>query len=120
MSPDHRRQFGNTGEDLAVSYFLDRNFQLIARNWLCRLGEIDLIVERDGVTHFVEVKIRRSITYGYPEESITRFKLRKLARAIEMYLRDTPHPPNRYQADALAITVLPGTQPKFHYVEYIV
>lgn len=119
MSPNHRRQFGNTGEDLAVSYFLDRGFQVITRNWLCRWGEIDLIIERGGVTHFVEVKIRRSVTYGYPEESITRFKLRKLARAIETYLRDTPYPPSRYQVDALAITALPGTQPEFHYVEFI-
>ncbi len=116
---DLRRQFGNSGEAMAVTYFLDQGFCLVMRNWLCRLGEIDLIVERDGVVHFVEVKTRRSMTYGYPEESITPTKRRKLARTIEMYLRGLPSPPLKYQVDALAITILPGSKPEFHYVEYI-
>ena len=83
------------------------------------MGEIDLVIQKDGVTHFVEVKTRHSLEFGYPEESITRTKLRHLARTIEMYLEHAKPSPQKYQADALAITILPNTEPEFHYVEYI-
>lgn len=117
--PHERRLFGDAGEELAVAYFERRGFRLIDRNWLCRLGEIDVIVEKNGVTHFVEVKTRHSREFGYPEESITGKKLRHLARTIEVYLARSPHPPTRYQVDALAITILPGVPIEYWYVERI-
>jgi len=116
---DPRRRFGNRGEDYAADFFILQGFKIVVRNWSCRLGEIDLIAERDGVVHFVEVKTRRTATYGYPEEAITPTKLRHLNRAIEEYLRASPRQPREYQADALAITLLPGQKPQFHLVEHI-
>jgi putative endonuclease len=116
---DPRRQFGNRGEDLAAAFFMARGFRVVMRNWSCRLGEIDLVVEKAGMVHFVEVKTRRSMTYGYPEEAITRSKLRHLARAIEVYLAQTGFLIRHYQADALAITVLEGKAPEYHFVEAI-
>ena len=117
--PHERRLFGDSGEALAVAYFLARGFAVVMRNWSCPLGEIDLVIEKEGTTHFVEVKTRRSLEFGYPEESITPTKLRKLARTIEMYLNYAQHSPKSYQADALAITILPNTEPEYHYVEHI-
>ncbi|MFA5185980.1 MAG: YraN family protein [Patescibacteria group bacterium] len=116
---DQRREFGNRGEDLAAVFFELRGFRVVARNWNCRLGEIDLIVERAGVTHFVEVKTRRGVTYGNPEEAITQTKLQHLAKAIELYLRACPEPPADYRVDALAILAIPGQKPEFHYIENI-
>lgn len=116
---DQRREFGNRGEDLAAVFFVQRGFRIVARNWSCRLGEIDLIAERDGKIHFVEVKTRKSLAYGHPEESITRTKLSHLAKAIESYLRSLPEQVEDYQADALAILAPPGQKPEFHYVENI-
>ncbi len=114
---DPRRRFGDKGEDLATAFFLSRGFKIMERNWSCRLGEIDLIVERGGITHFVEVKTRRSLVFGYPEEAITRAKLKHLVRAIEMYLREKNV--QDYRVDALAITVIPDKPPEYHYVENI-
>ncbi len=114
-----RRLFGNAGEDLAVAYFEHHGFRVVERNWLCRLGEIDVIIEKNGCTHFVEVKTRRSREFGYPEESITGKKLRHLARTIEVYLTRTQRSSTRYQVDALAITVLPGVPIEYWYVERI-
>lgn len=116
--PHERRLFGNSGEELAADFFLARGFRIIGRNWSCRLGEIDLIVEKGGVTHFVEVKTRRSLEFGYPEESVTGLKLRHLARTIEAYLEQSAHPPENYQVDVLAITIF-GQEIDFHYVERI-
>lgn len=114
-----RRKFGNRGEDFAAAFFTSKGFRVVDRNWTCKLGEIDLIVEKDGCTHFVEVKTRQTMTFGYPEEAITRTKLRHLARAIEVYLTQHPGVERKYQADALAILVLEGQDPDFHYIEQI-
>ncbi len=116
---DIRRRFGDRGEDRAAAFFESRGFDIVARNWITRMGEIDLICVRNGVTHFVEVKTRRSLEFGYPEEAITPTKLRHLYRAIEMYLASSRCPPTRYQIDALAILAEPGKKPEYHYVENI-
>jgi putative endonuclease len=115
---DPRRRFGNRGEDLAAVFFIERGFTVVTRNWNCRAGEIDLIVERDGQLHFVEVKTRSSLMYGYPEESITKKKLLHLSRAIEQYLSTFAIPATRYQADALTILLKEGN-PEYQYIEHI-
>lgn len=114
-----RREFGNRGEDLAAVFFTERGFRVVHRNWACALGEIDLIVEKEGRTHFIEVKTRQTLTFGYPEESITRTKLKHLARAVEVYIVQHPLIRRTYQVDALAILMLGGQPPDFHYIEQI-
>ena len=116
---DERRAFGNRGEDLAVAFCLSHGYRIVDRNWSCRMGEIDLIAEQNGVTHFIEVKTRRTTEFGNPEESITSTKLQHLRRAIEMYLRMAKSPPVQYQADALAITMREGKPPEVHFIEGI-
>ncbi len=117
--PHERRMFGDSGEALALAYFELRGYRIVERNWLCRLGEIDLILERRSELHFVEVKTRRSLTYGYPEESITGKKLRHLARTIEVYLSRHAHIPDRVHVHALAITIIPGQPPEYYLIENI-
>ena len=53
---DRRKETGRLGEDLALAYLLEQGYQLITRNFSCKLGEIDLIVTKDGQTVFVEVR----------------------------------------------------------------
>ncbi len=112
-----RRQFGNRGEDLAAAFFESRGFRIVQRNWTSRVGEIDVICEKGNVTHFVEVKTRRTLEYGNPEEAVTPTKLRHLRYAVESYLRSVSTPPRDYQIDVLAITAIPGKKPEFHYIE---
>jgi len=116
---DQRKSVGRRGEQLAAAFLRTKGFNLLTQNWSCRLGEIDLIVERQGEVRFVEVKTRYSTQFGYPEEAITRTKLLHLRRAIELYLRAQPSPPLRYQADAVAILILPGQEPEIRWIEGI-
>ena len=90
---------------------------MIVRNWRCRFGEIDLIVSRDDDVRFVEVKTRRSSTYGHPSESVTPTKLLHLRRCIECWLLTRPAHPKKYQADVIAITALPNTTPVIEWME---
>jgi putative endonuclease len=116
---DMRKVRGARGEDIAARYLEERGFQVIERNWNHRLGEIDLIVERAGEIRFIEVKLRRSMTYGYPEASITGLKLRHLGRAIECWMNTQAHPPERYQVDAVAIFAPYGSIPAIEWIQGI-
>lgn len=116
---DVRKTFGRKGEDRATAFFVSRGFRIIERNWSCRMGEIDVVCEKDGMTHFVEVKTRRSRVYGNPEESITEGKQQRLRRAVIAYMNARQLDWERIRVDALAILAEPGKTPEYHYVEDI-
>lgn len=77
---------GQDAEDLAAAYLQQRGLELVARNYRCRFGEIDLIA-RDGATVvFVEVRMRTRGDFGSAAESIGSAKRRRLLAAARQYL----------------------------------
>ncbi len=102
---DHRRSLGRRGEALAEAYFRTREYQVIARNYRCRAGEMDLIVEQDGTLIFVEVRTRRGTAAGTPEESITPVKAQRLITVAETYRQEQPGAPESWRIDIIAIEV---------------
>lgn len=78
------RDKGNIGEDRVVAYLKKQGFSIIYRNYACKLGEIDIVAKKGGVTHFVEVK---SSFRGFdPIYNFTKAKLARLLRAIAIYI----------------------------------
>jgi putative endonuclease len=75
-----------TGERAAWEAYRRRGYRLMARNWRCPLGELDLVVERDGVVVFCEVKARASSMLGAPYEAVTPEKQRKVRTVAEAFL----------------------------------
>ena len=88
MAPD-RRELGRAGEDAACAFLEDDGFEIVARNWRVRAGEIDIIARRGGLTVFAEVKSRTSTAFGEPEESVTPQKARRLRALATEYLSDS-------------------------------
>jgi putative endonuclease len=81
-----RSSIARRGEDAAADYLVRHDLTIIDRNWRCRAGEID-IVALDGKTIvFCEVKTRRSLAAGTPEEAVDRRKQRRIVRLAEHYL----------------------------------
>ena len=80
------QDIGRIGERLARSHLEANGYAVIATNYRCRWGEIDLIARDGPVWAFVEVRTRRSNAYGAPEESVTPAKLERLMRAAQDYL----------------------------------
>ena len=68
--PDQRQSRGKAGEEMAAHDLQRRGYQIIQRNYRCRLGEIDLIAEKDGALFFIEVKTRTSDYFGLPQENV--------------------------------------------------
>mgnify|MGYP001217503687 CR=1 FL=1 len=82
-----RKKLGAWGENVAATRLEADGYRIVARNWRCARGEIDLIAQAgDGLLVFVEVKTRRGRGMGLPEEALTLHKSRKLIRLAEIYL----------------------------------
>jgi len=93
------RRAGNVAEDLALSFLKAQGLQLKARNFTCRLGEIDLVMAERGTIVFVEVRQRSSGAFGGAAESITARKREKLLATARFYLaRMRDLPPCRFDA----------------------
>ncbi len=81
------RDLGILGEKLAVRHLTGKGYDLITRNYYIRGGEIDLIMQKNGILIFVEVKTRRNIDFGHAVEALTEAKKRNVLRAIHSYLK---------------------------------
>ncbi len=82
---DARARSGRRGEDLACAFLERAGLSVVARNFRCRLGEIDIVAREGRVTVFVEVKERTSVSHGRGLEAVTRGKRQRLARAAQVY-----------------------------------
>lgn len=81
---------GADAERMAERYLSDQGLKLLSRNFACRLGEIDLVMEDAGTTVFVEVRYRKTRSYGLAVETVTPSKQRKLISTAEYYLLHNP------------------------------
>ena len=88
---DGRRLLGAQGEESVASWYVDRGYEIVARNWRCRDGELDLIVRNGRAFVFCEVKTRTTDAFGHPSEAVTRDKQMRLRRLAARYLEhDAP------------------------------
>jgi len=113
---DNRKQTGQQGEDIAASYFVEKGYKIIERNWRCSVGELDIIIEKDNTLIFVEVRTRKSHRFGTPEESITPAKQARLIELAHTYLQETENPDRSWRIDVAAIEFGPGL-PKINHIE---
>ena len=77
---------GSCGEDVAIRYLEMRGYRVIAKNFKCRLGEIDIIAEKRDEIIFVEVKTRTNNKFGMPSEAVGKKKALRIRKAAAVYL----------------------------------
>ncbi len=83
---DGRKKLGAWGEAVAAHHLQAKGYEIVQRNWRCRLGEIDLVAQAGTELVFVEVKTRRGRAMGTPEEGLTWHKGQKLFDLARQYL----------------------------------
>lgn len=107
---------GNTGEALAAKYLAEKSYNILHQNWRHSHWEVDIIAEKDGILHFVEVKTKRTKKFGHPEENVDRKKIQNLINASEEYLYQYPQW-KRIQFDILSICILKNEPVEYFLIE---
>lgn len=110
-----RSKLGKEGEAIAVSYLLKKHYRILERNFKARYGEIDIVALDGDTLVFVEVKTRSSRLYGTPEEAITPWKLRELAKTAQYYHLLHPEHTGGMRIDVLAFILDPLTRNILHF-----
>lgn len=82
----NKREIGALFEKKSAEYLIKHGYRILDKNFSCKCGEIDLIARSEGYLCFVEVKYRSNTLKGYPAESITPSKIRKITKTAEYYM----------------------------------
>lgn len=98
-----RRALGATGEDAVARWYEAHGYEVLARNWRCRAGELDLILRRNRMFVFCEVKTRTTNAFGAPVEAITRDKQTRLRHLAARWLDDAPLRPTEIRFDVASV-----------------
>lgn len=101
---ESKRDVGIHGEETAVTFLKKEGYTLIKRNYRNPFGEIDIIAEEGGFLVFVEVKYRKTSSFGSPLDAITKDKKRHIIRSALYYLKATGQTNRRVRFDVLGIS----------------
>lgn len=79
---------GGIGENAAVQYLESQGYNIIEKNFRCKLGEIDIIAADNDVIAFIEVKTRSSEMFGQPGEAVNYYKQRKIVKTALVFINN--------------------------------
>lgn len=86
----YQKSLGEAGEGLAMSFLKREGFKIVSNNFRCAGGELDLIAQKNGELHFIEVKLRKNESFGSPLEAVDSYKQRRLTKAAHVFLYKNP------------------------------
>jgi putative endonuclease len=95
---------GRWGEDLAARWYTDRGYSVVARNWRCPSGEIDLVARRGRLVVVIEVKARRTEAFGPAASAVGRMKQQRLRRLAAEWLGTSGIRGVEVRFDVVAVT----------------
>ena len=107
---------GSLGERAAAEYLRTRRYRILAMNYACRFGELDLIAENRDCVVFVEVKRRKSAAFALAREFVTPAKQRRVAATAALWL--AKHPTEKQpRFAAIEIYAPEGQSPTIQHIE---
>lgn len=107
-----RQALGRFGEDLACRYLAGLGYEILARNWRCPVGEIDIVAVDDGCLVVCEVKTRTSTAFGPPEEAVTWRKARRLRTLSRHWLAEQAERGGAANFTAIRVDVVAVSVPR--------
>lgn len=108
MLPPKRNKiaFGSSAEDFALKLLRSLGYKILEKNFRSRFGEIDIIAKQEDTLIFVEVKARKSVRFGFPEEAVTREKLRRIRLTGEYYFATHKNLPQKQRIDVVSLVII--------------
>ena len=94
---------GARGERLATAWYEQNGYVVVARNWRCEIGELDLVARRGNALVIAEVKTRASERFGVPAEAVGVVKQRKLRRLAAVWLEQSAQRYDEVRFDVVAV-----------------
>ena len=123
MAENGRQALGVRGEELAAAELRRQGMEILARNWRCKLGEIDIVAaESSGgrlTVVFCEVKCRSGLGFGDPLEAITWAKLRTLRALAAEWMAAHAVPAQGIRLDAIGVLLIRGQEPRLTHVKAV-
>lgn len=104
------RRIGRWGEALAAEHLRRQGYCLLATDYRCRMGEVDLIARRENILVFVEVKTRRNGRFGRGGEAVDRRKQARVIAAARHWLLEHPAETMQPRFDVMEILAPAGTE----------
>ncbi|MGH9246730.1 MAG: YraN family protein [Acidimicrobiales bacterium] len=98
-----RRELGASGEAAAAAWYEANGYEVVARNWRCRQGELDLVVRQARTVVFCEVKTRTSDAFGVPAEAVNHAKRQRLRHLAARWLADAGFPVREIRFDVVSV-----------------
>jgi putative endonuclease len=107
---------GHEGEDIACDYLIKKGFNIIERNYrYSKTGEIDIVAKDNKTLVFIEVKYRKNLEFGEPENGITKNKINQYRKLANIYLFDKNIGETDCRFDVVAILELEKGKPAINY-----
>jgi putative endonuclease len=113
-----RLALGQRAETLAADYLQARGYTIVVRNWRRPEGELDLVVAREGLCVFVEVRSRTGVESGHPLETVNASKRARVLRSARLYLDQEKPPAAVFRFDVVGVTfALDDSPPELVHIE---
>jgi len=99
----NNREKGILGENIARDYLAKKGYRIVEKNYRTKVGEIDLIAEKDNILVFVEVKSRTTTSFGLPCEAVNRKKLNRIVKASHVYIKQNGYKDYQVRYDVIEV-----------------
>jgi putative endonuclease len=102
-----KKALGKKGEELALRYLKKNGYRIIERNYVCKMGEMDIIAKEKETLVFVEVKTRTSTSFGPPQLAVNFSKQRQMSKVALHFLKENHLEEVKARFDVVAILLGP-------------
>lgn len=111
-----RVSLGERGEIAACGFLKEKGYEILEKNYKCKLGEIDVIARRKGRLAFVEIKTRTSTQFGTPQEAVHLKKQEKIFKVAQWYMKEKKFRKIPVAFDVVAILWKEGQGPEISLI----
>ena len=102
-----RKELGRKGEEAALRFLKENGYRILQRNYVCKLGEVDIIAREKDTLVFIEVKTRTSTTFGPPQLAVNASKQMQLSKAALSFIKEKKLEEMKARFDVVAILLRP-------------
>jgi putative endonuclease len=100
------KDLGKKGEELALRFLKKRGYRIIEKNYVCKMGEMDIIAKEKDTLVFIEVKTRTSTLFGPPQLAVNSSKQRQLSKVALNFLKEKQLEDVKARFDVVAILLV--------------